>query len=191
MDPYLSLSPFIAPYTTRLCRLLAQYGGCVLSANGLLQMGVSYVRREGTILARLIHVENVETRDSFVFVLNEVTGTYTSGTLELWPLSCPVAPSLVPGIGHFIPLPEVVDIIEEFLSDILPSRRPAYADPRDLRHRLLRQCSEPETWQHYWDLADVVQDEDIQERRPGRRRPRTHPNIWPSRKRICQEDDQS
>jgi len=202
MEPYLGLSPFIAPYTTRFCRLLEQYGGCVVDTDGLLQTGVSYVRREGTSLARLIHMEDVETRASFLFVLDEVTGGYTSGRVELWPLSCMVAPSLIPRIGHHIPIPEIVDIIEDFLSDILPSRRPGYADPLDLRRQLLAQSSEPETWQHYWALAegerqeqevqDVQDVQDVQEVTPsGRRRLRTHPNIWPSRKRVCQEDSWS
>lgn len=184
-----SMSPFIAPYATGFCHRLAQYGGCITTTTGLMHAGVSYVRREGMKLARLVHVEDVETREPFMFVLNEVTGGYTNGSLELWPFAPPTC-TLLPDVHRHLCLPVLVKLVEDFLSDVMPSNRPHYADPRLLRRQLLWTSENPKTWQSYWRSADSragsTPDTSLVTKRSRMRQ-----NIWPSRKRSCHENNVS
>jgi hypothetical protein len=160
-----------------------------MTTEGLMYAGVSYVRREGTKLARLVHVEDVETRAAFMFVLNEVTGGYTNGSLELWPLAPPTY-TLLPDVHRHLRLPVLVNIVEGFLSDVMPSNCPHYADPYLLRRQLLWTSEDPKTWQYYWRSADSKADKStVAIPVHNRRRSRTRQNIWPSRKRSCHEND--
>ena len=178
-----SLSLFIAPHAETVCRLLSQYGGCVVNEDGTLRTGVTYVRREGTAVARIVHVEDVETREAYMFVLNEVTGGYMSGKLELWPLAS--AGELLPDVHLHLIIPQLAGIVEEFLADMLPSKRPEYADPYHLRRQLMYTAMDPDVWQQYWISAKT---ETVARPARSSRRRRIHHNVWPSRKLLCVEE---
>lgn len=174
----LALSPFIRPHAEETCRLLSLYGGGIVQKDGSLRAGVSYVRREGVSIARLIHVEDVESRKPYVFVLDEVSGTYSSGTHELWPLAPTASPGTILGLSAYLAQP-LVDIVADFLQDYLPSRRPAYAECEHLR-RHIRWCADDATlWETYWHMGDT------EAQASHHRRRRVHQNIWHSRKRLC------
>jgi hypothetical protein len=183
MQPTAKMLPYIAPYATQVCELLSQYGGCVMDTNGILQRGVSYVRREGHSVPWLVHVEDVETRESLVFVLNSVTGVYRCGKLQLWPLySLKPAEFLLSDVLRRLHVPGIVGIVEEFLIDVLPQKCPVYAETHSLRRQLLMVADDPAAWATYWiDATDTTTTKNT--------RRRTRQNIWHTRKRICLDED--
>jgi hypothetical protein len=173
----LELSPFMAPHADQTCRLLALYGGAVLQTDGMLQTSVTYQRREGVALARMVHVEDVQSRKPYLFVLDEVTGEYTSGELTLWPLVA--QPSCLPALSGHLHHPDIERIVNAFLSDVLPSIRPRHAETEHLRRQVLWTAEDPHVWQTYWNCAEHEDRECVRQRR------RLHQNIWPARMRLC------
>ena len=166
----MELSPFIAPHATDTCRLLALYGGAIVCTTGALELAVTYVRKEGCHIPRLVHVEDVDTREQRVFVLDEVTGEYGSHNLRLYPLA-PDARTLLPEV-HLCLGADLGHLVEAFLADLLPIPRPTHAHTDHLR-RQIRWQADGVAWQHYWDNAS-----------PGRKRGRTRQNVWVSRKQT-------
>lgn len=166
----MALSPFIAPHATDTCRLLAMYGGAVVGATGTVELAVTYVRKEGCHIPRLVHVQEVDTREPMVFVLDEVTGEYGSHHRRLYPLA-PDAPTLLPWVHRCLG-EDLGRLVETFLADLLPCPRPAHAHAGHLR-RQIRWRADGVAWQQYWDSASQ-----------GRKRGRTRQNIWVGRKQL-------
>ena len=150
----LDISPFIAPYAEEMCRLLSLYGGAAIDVGGHVQYAVTYLRKEGMHVPRIVHVQCVDTSESLLFILNEVTGEYTSNELRLWPL----APSIT---TYNTPLAnklgtDVTLLVEEYLTDILPLRRPVYADSEHLRRQIMYDTEYGQSWVRYWHVADEL-----------------------------------
>jgi hypothetical protein len=173
------MSPFIVPHAEQMCRLLARYGGGIVeAATGTVVAGVTYVRREGFALPRIIHVEHVDSREAYVFVLNEVTGGYSNGSLELWPLAATT--TCVPDVYTHLPVRQLGCLVEAYLADVLPTARPAHAAFEHLRRQVRWIADVPLLWEKYWQCAEHL------EATPTTRvRRRTRQNIWPSRKLLC------
>ena len=171
-------SPYIAHNAEQQCLLISLYGGCITDSVGNMATttGVTYVRREGVAVPLIIHVENVESRTSFVFVLDEVSGFYRSGTKQLWPLSG--SPSVFSSSEASRHLPSTLaDIVDNFLSDELVHKPPLHAESCYLRCQIRLYSFEPTKWEAYWERGRRA------ELLAGNRR--IHKNIWPSRKRVC------
>lgn len=81
----------------------------------LFRRNLTLFRREGELLPRIIHMEDVCTRKPSMFVLDEVTGHYSSGKLELWSLA-PDKP-VPPEVGDYLLL-ILCRIVEELLEDV-------------------------------------------------------------------------
>jgi hypothetical protein len=165
----LSISPFIAPHAEELCHTLALYGGAVVDADGRFQSAVTYQYKEGVHLPRIVHVQRVDTRESMLFILDEVTGEYMSHERTLWPLapsSLTCLPQVYRRLGTDLTL-----LVEQFLTDILPIRRPPQADAWHLRRQVMHGTDLPQEWVTYWQTADVLQ----RKRGPTKR---SRPNRW-------------
>jgi hypothetical protein len=170
----LSISPFIAPHAVETCHALSLYGGGVLGPTG--DVGaVAYRRKEGIYIPRLVHVEYVDTGAQQVFVLDEVTGEYTHDALRLWPLA-PEAVTRLPDVYLHLG-PDVTWVVEQFLDELLPVRRPGPAHHDQLRQQILWRTADRHAWVAYWTAADL-----LQKKRVPTQRIRT--NIWAKRKMI-------
>jgi len=167
-----TLSPFIGPFAHAVCDLLARFGGAILRSDGTVLAGVLYERREGTILPRLLHVLDIQSNTPYVFVLDEITGNYTTSGLQLWPLA--PGSTCLPDVQQHLPIRPVAQIVEDFLSDILPTARPRSADPEHLRRQVQWLADDPQGWVDYWEKG------------AGQVRVRTgrfRPTVWVSRKK--------
>ena len=150
----LDISPFIAPYAEEMCQLLSLYGGAAIDGDGHVKYAVTYLRKEGVHVPRIVHVQCVNTAERLLFILNEVTGEYTSNELRLWPLSTSTPThntQLVNKLGTDMTL-----LIEDYLTDILPIRRPGYAYSEHLRRRI-KDTEYGQSWVRYWQVADELQ----------------------------------
>jgi hypothetical protein len=175
----LPMSPFIVPHAEQTCRLLARYGGGVVETKtGSVVAGVTYVRREGLAMPRIIHMEHIDSREAYVFVLNEVTGGYSNGPLELWPLAATT--TCVPDVYTHLPVRQIGCLVEAYLADVLPSARPVHAALEHLRCQVRWIADVPLLWERYWKCAEHKEST-----RNTRTRRRVHQNIWPSRKLLC------
>jgi hypothetical protein len=173
------ISPFIAPHAEQTCRLLSLYGGCIIQIQtGTIVSGVSYVRREGLAIPRIVHVENVDSRKAYVFMLDEVSGVYSNGHLELWPLAATT--TCLPDVYTHLAVRQIGNLVEAYLEDVLPSARPVYAAPEHLRRQVRWVAESPLLWDVYWRCADQTAMETKK-----RLRRRLHQNVWPSRKLLC------
>ena len=143
----LALSPFIAPYTDAFCRALSEAGGVVLNRAGDITTSMFYRSKEGITIARIVQMVDVSTRHAQVFMLNEVTGEYTNGNGTLWPLTHIAYHTIQ---SAWVPLHRaILNIVDDFLTDVLPDPRPRLAHPERLRTLVL--CEElGDQWATYW-----------------------------------------
>lgn len=149
----LDLSPIVAEHSRELCRNLGSHGGYITrqEKNGttVYMEGVRYRKSEGIVIPRVVHVQTVApARDVHVFVLDEVAGQYTSGKHYLWPLR--EMPHPLSMFYHRLPM-AIVDLIADFVVDILPSPVPDYARIETLRTNLLCTTEYPDWWTDLWD----------------------------------------
>ena len=165
-------------HTNEICRLLRWYGGALVNADGIVRQTLTFVRVEGHFHSRLLHMECVDTRQQKMFVLEEDTGDYVSGTDRLWPLgpSPSAANRLASAVAHLGK--DLGRLVEGFLEEAAPFGRPRHAKYEHLRKQVLWTLKYPDAWQEYWARGDTLCDSTV----VGTTRLR--PNIWKTRKRY-------
>ena len=149
----LALSPFIAPYADAFCRALSEAGGVVLDSAWGITTSMIYRSKEGIAIARIVQMVDVSTGNAQVFMLNEVTGEYTNGNGTLWPLTHIAYHAIQ---SAWVPLHRaILNIVDDFLTDVLPDPRPRLAHPERLRTLVL--CEEiGDQWATYWKQAQAI-----------------------------------
>ena len=150
----LVFSPLVAEHARESCRCLGSHGGFITAktedGEPVYMASVVYIRSEGLAVPRVVHVEAADnTHRRHVFVLDEVSGEYTSGPRRLWPMRNMPHPLAV--LIHRIPTAAIVDHIASFLVDTLPSPVPRYASQDLLRTHTLLAAANIDRWVDLWE----------------------------------------